>query len=183
MAEVLSTFNPTHPPPPHLDTPWKSFKCCYTHHGVERERIQISPATQLMWAEEKLRRTCTRVCLFLTQLRRQRWDLSRHQPVDQMEGDPAYQSGTKGKRVCSREERKKRKTSGTEEGPPGQQGRRESSSVSSASHGITLWIFVDNSTGEDQISCRWECFRCFVYMLLCDVTTDDLLCPAVLWPH
>lgn len=55
-----------------------------------------------------------------------------------MEGESAYQSAAKGKRVCLREERKRRKTSGMEEGPSGQQGRRGSSLVSRASHGISF---------------------------------------------
>lgn len=52
--------------------------------------------------------------------------------MDQMEEEPANQSGLKEKRVCSREERKRRKTPGMEEG------RRGSSSLSGASHGISF---------------------------------------------
>ncbi|XP_051263977.1 echinoderm microtubule-associated protein-like 1 isoform X2 [Dicentrarchus labrax] len=56
-----------------------------------------------------------------------------------MEGEPACLTGTRGgkrsERVCSREERKRRKTSGVvEEGPTGQQRHPDSSSVSSVSH-------------------------------------------------
>lgn len=58
--------------------------------------------------------------------------------MDQMEGDPACQGGAKAKSMCSREERKRRKTSGVEEGHADQQERRGSSSVSSASHGISF---------------------------------------------
>ncbi|XP_067429042.1 uncharacterized protein [Thunnus thynnus] len=58
-----------------------------------------------------------------------------------MEGEPAYLTGIRGgkrsERVCSREERKRRKTSGAvEEGPPGQQRHSEHSSVSSVSHDL-----------------------------------------------
>lgn len=54
-----------------------------------------------------------------------------------MEAEPAHQSAAKEKKVCSREERKRRKTSAMEEVPSGQPGHRGSSSVSSASHGIS----------------------------------------------
>lgn len=59
-----------------------------------------------------------------------------------MEGEPACPTGAKGgkrnERVCSREERKRRKTSGVtaEEVQAGQQ--RQSSSASSVSHGSHL---------------------------------------------
>ncbi|CAB1458687.1 unnamed protein product [Pleuronectes platessa] len=56
-----------------------------------------------------------------------------------MEGDPAYLSGARGgKRVCSREERKRRKTSGAVaavvEGPSGQQRTPDPSQTSRVSH-------------------------------------------------
>lgn len=97
-----------------------------------------------------------------------------------MEGAPEYQSGTKGKRACLREERKRRKSSGMEEGPSGQRGRGGSSSLSGASRGIIFRVVDDGGGGEGQRSRRWECFPSFVYMLLRDVTVDDPLCPAVL---
>lgn len=58
-----------------------------------------------------------------------------------MEGELAYVTGAKGgkrsERLCSREERKRRKTSGVvEEGPSGQQRHPDCSSGSSVSHGI-----------------------------------------------
>lgn len=62
-----------------------------------------------------------------------------------MEGQPgAYPAGAKAgersEKVCSREERKKRKTSGVaaEEAPAGQQRQRDSASGSSASQGSHL---------------------------------------------
>ncbi|XP_049914133.1 echinoderm microtubule-associated protein-like 4 isoform X1 [Epinephelus moara] len=56
-----------------------------------------------------------------------------------MEGEPAYltgaRGGKRGERVCSREERKRRKTSGAvDEGPIGQQKHPDCSSASSVSH-------------------------------------------------
>ncbi|XP_070844269.1 echinoderm microtubule-associated protein-like 1 isoform X2 [Chaetodon trifascialis] len=56
-----------------------------------------------------------------------------------MEGEPAYLTGARGgkrsERVCSREERKRRKTTGVvEEGPTGQQRHPDCSSASSVSH-------------------------------------------------
>lgn len=57
-----------------------------------------------------------------------------------MEGEPACPTGAKGgnrnERVCSREERKRRKTSGVTVEDAGQQ--RQSSSASSVSHGSYL---------------------------------------------
>ncbi|KAG7240257.1 hypothetical protein INR49_027068 [Caranx melampygus] len=54
----------------------------------------------------------------------------------QMEGEPTYlRGGKRGERVCSREERKRRKTSGVlVEGPAGQQRHHDCSSSSSVSH-------------------------------------------------
>lgn len=70
-----------------------------------------------------------------------------------MEGEPACPTGARGgkrsERVCLREERKRRKTSGVvEEGPTGQQRHPDCSSVSSASHGIHLSTIVPDDSQE-----------------------------------
>lgn len=85
------------------------------------------------------------VCVI--QVEQRRWDLSGNQPVDQnqMEGELAYLTGARGgkrsERVCSREERKRRKTSGVvEEGPSSHQRHPDSSSVSGVSRGIPFHL-------------------------------------------
>lgn len=177
MAEIGSTSNPT----PTKTHPERALNAVVrvTASDVRGSKHLLLPR----WCEQRRApglAAC--VCLFVAQAQQQRWDLSGDQPEDQMDGEPAYQSAAQGKRVCSREERKRRKSSGMEEGPSGQQGRRGSSSVSSASHGISFWIVDNGEGGGVWISQSRGCLRSFVYMLLCDVTVDDL-CPAVLWPH
>lgn len=65
-----------------------------------------------------------------------------------MEGEPVSsltgaRGGKRSERVCSREERKRRKTRGVvEEGPAGQQRHPDCSSESSVSHGITSELLL-----------------------------------------